>query len=180
VGRAAVWARVPGSGRGRPVVLLSHLDVVPAEPGEWAVGPFEGVSAGGYVVGRGSLDAKGIAVVHLLALVELARRPTPLGRDVILLAVPDEETGGTLGSGWLARERPDLCGAPEFLLARAGRSRPARQRPGPLGRRLRREEPCWIELVARRAEAMARRARGRCDPDPGAPRARPAHGAPRA
>ena len=150
VGRAAVWARVRGSGAGRPVVLLSHLDVVPAKPGEWAVGPFEGVVAGGYVVGRGSLDAKGIAVVHLLALVELARRPAALGRDVILLAVPDEETGGTLGSGWLVEEHPDLIRGAEFLLGEGGAVLPGQgSAPDLWGVALSEKSPCWIEVVAR-------------------------------
>ena len=40
VGRAAVWARLPGSGARRPIILHSHLDVVPAESEEWMVGPF--------------------------------------------------------------------------------------------------------------------------------------------
>ncbi|NIP79345.1 MAG: M20/M25/M40 family metallo-hydrolase, partial [Gemmatimonadetes bacterium] len=63
--------------------------------------------AGGYVVGRGALDAKGVSVVHLLALLELARRE-PLDRDVIFLATPDEETGGRFGAGYVASERPGL------------------------------------------------------------------------
>lgn len=150
VGRAAVWARVPGSGRARPLVLLSHLDVVPAEASAWTVGPFEGVIGGGYVVGRGALDAKGIAVVHLLTLVELARRAAPLERDVILLAVPDEETGGTLGSGWLVSERRDLLHGAEYLLAEGGAVLPGRgSAPDLWGVALSEKSPCWIELVAR-------------------------------
>src|SRR5690606_2660556 len=87
-GRAAAWGRVRGTGARPPVVLLSHLDVVPAEREGWAVDPFAGLVAGGYVMGRGALDAKGVAIVHLLALAELARRDAPLARDVILLATP--------------------------------------------------------------------------------------------
>jgi acetylornithine deacetylase/succinyl-diaminopimelate desuccinylase-like protein len=148
-GRAAVWARVPGGGGGRPVILLSHLDVVPAAPPEWAVGPFEGVIAGGYVVGRGALDAKGIAVVQLLALVELARRKVPLERDVILLAVPDEETGGTLGSGWLVRERRDLLHDAEYALVEGGAVLPGQgSAPDLWGVALSEKSPCWIEMVA--------------------------------
>jgi acetylornithine deacetylase/succinyl-diaminopimelate desuccinylase-like protein len=55
-GRAAAWARLPGTGKRAPVVLLSHLDVVPAEPSGWAVDPFGGLVAGGYVVGRYSVS----------------------------------------------------------------------------------------------------------------------------
>jgi acetylornithine deacetylase/succinyl-diaminopimelate desuccinylase-like protein len=149
-GRAAAWARVPGRGGQRPVVLLSHLDVVPAHRDEWALGPFEGAIGSGHVVGRGALDAKGIAVVHLLALAELARRAVPLERDVILLAVPDEETGGRGGSGWLVRERPELLREAEFLLAEGGAILPGQgNAPDLWGVAFAEKSPCWIELVAR-------------------------------
>ena len=94
IGRAAVWGVVRGNGERRPIVLLSHLDVVPADPDAWRTDPFVGVREGDYVIGRGSLDAKGVSVVHLLTLLELAKRESPLKRDVIFLATPDEESGG--------------------------------------------------------------------------------------
>jgi acetylornithine deacetylase/succinyl-diaminopimelate desuccinylase-like protein len=121
VGRAAVWARLRGTGSLRPIVLLSHLDVVPASARDgWDADPFAGARRGGEILGRGALDAKGVAVVHLLALSELARRKTPLARDVILLATPDEETGGLDGAGWIVRERPQLIQGAEYLLTEGG------------------------------------------------------------
>ena len=121
VGRAAVWARLPGTGTRPPIVLLSHLDVVPASRSEgWDVDPFAGVVQDRHVVGRGALDAKGIAVVHLLTLTELARRQIRLPRDVILLATPDEETGGLDGAGWLVREHTKLLRGAEYLLTEGG------------------------------------------------------------
>jgi acetylornithine deacetylase/succinyl-diaminopimelate desuccinylase-like protein len=121
VGRAAVWARLPGAGRRPPIVLLSHLDVVPASADEaWDADPFAGVRREGEVLGRGALDAKGVAVVHLLALSELVRKRARLARDVILLATPDEETGGRDGAGWIAQQRPDLLLGAEFLLTEGG------------------------------------------------------------
>jgi acetylornithine deacetylase/succinyl-diaminopimelate desuccinylase-like protein len=149
-GRATVAARVPGRGGAAPVVLLSHLDVVPAGGAEWAVEPFEGVIAGGHVVGRGALDAKGIAVVHALALVELARRATPLARDVILLAVPDEETGGRRGAGWLVRERPELVRGARYVLSEGGAILPGQgSAPDLWGVAFAEKSPCWLELTAR-------------------------------
>jgi acetylornithine deacetylase/succinyl-diaminopimelate desuccinylase-like protein len=149
-GRAAVAARVAGNGGAAPIVLLSHLDVVPAGGAEWAVEPFGGVIAGGHVVGRGALDAKGIAVVHALALIELARRPTPLARDVILLAVPDEETGGRRGAGWLVRERPDLVRGARYVLAEGGAILPGQgSAPDLWGVAFAEKSPCWLELTAR-------------------------------
>jgi acetylornithine deacetylase/succinyl-diaminopimelate desuccinylase-like protein len=149
-GRAAAWARLRGSGKRRPLVLLSHLDVVPAEAAEWAVGPFEGVVAGGQLVGRGALDAKGIAVVHLLTLLELARRPVPLDRDLIFLAVPDEETGGRLGSAWLLQKHPELVEDAEFVLAEGGAILPGQgSAPDLWGVAFAEKSPCWIELETR-------------------------------
>lgn len=149
-GRAAVWARVPGNGRKRPIVLHSHLDVVPADSGEWAVDPFEGVIGGGWVIGRGALDAKGITVVHLLTLVELARRGAPLDRDVILLATPDEETGGEQGAGFVVRERRGLLHDAEFLLTEGGSVLVGESPAPPIwGVAITEKAPCWIRLVAR-------------------------------
>lgn len=148
-GRAAAWGRVRGAGRKRPVVLLSHLDVVPAEASEWALDPFSGVTGGGYVVGRGALDAKGIAVVHLLALARIAQRDQPLDRDVILLATPDEETGGVEGAGFVARRRPELLGGAEFLLTEGGGillGEPGQ--PDVWGVSVSEKSPCWLRLRA--------------------------------
>src|SRR5689334_8385146 len=59
-GRASIWARVRGDGTKRPLLLLSHVDVVPVERGSWTVDPFGGVIQGGYIYGRGAVDMKGM------------------------------------------------------------------------------------------------------------------------
>jgi len=149
VGRAAVWARVPGAGTSRPIVLLSHLDVVPADPEEgWDTDPFSGEIRNGMVVGRGALDAKGLTVVHLLALTEIARRKIPLSRDVILLATPDEETGGRMGAGWLVSERPQLVRDAEYLLTEGGGIH-VDPGGGPDAWQIAVSEksPCWLRVV---------------------------------
>ena len=152
VGRAAVWARCKGNGKRRPVILHSHLDVVPASPSEWVVPPFEGLVGGGYVVGRGALDAKGITVVQLLALLQIARRDAPLDRDVILLATPDEETGGATGR--------------RLHRARAPRAAAGRRVPADGGRRDPRERAADADGLGRRGDgedallAARHRARG--------------------
>lgn len=150
IGRGAVWARAPGSGKRRPIVLHSHLDVVPADPGEWAVAPFEGVTGGGYVVGRGALDAKGITIVHLLSLLEISRRAIPLDRDVILLATPDEETGGLEGAGWLVANRRALLLDAEFLLTEGGGILVDEQGQRHIwGVATSEKAPCWLRIVSR-------------------------------
>ncbi len=148
-GRAALWARLPGTGRRRPIVLLSHLDVVPAEPKAWIVDPFEGVLSGGNVVGRGALDAKGVAVVHLFALLELLQRDIELDRDVILLATPDEETGGRDGAGFIVRQRRDLLRNAEYLLTEGGGILiDAADTPPVWGVAVTEKIPCWLEITA--------------------------------
>jgi acetylornithine deacetylase/succinyl-diaminopimelate desuccinylase-like protein len=114
-GRGNLYARRPGRGD-EALVLLSHLDVVPADPDEWAVPPFSGSRRDGFVYGRGTLDSKGIGISQLMALILLERQGVSLDRDIILLATADEETGGALGAGWVIRERPDwLRGATMVL-----------------------------------------------------------------
>lgn len=150
VGRAAVWARLPGAGTRPPIVLLSHLDVVPARrSGEgWRVDPFAGVVEDREVIGRGALDAKGIAVVHLLTLTELARRQTRLARDVVFLATPDEETGGLDGAGWLVRERPQLLGGAEYLLTEGGGINAASgDSPEAWQVAVSEKSPCWLQVA---------------------------------
>jgi acetylornithine deacetylase/succinyl-diaminopimelate desuccinylase-like protein len=148
--RAAAWARWAGTGKRRPIVLLSHLDVVPASIREWTVDPFGGVVGGGYVVGRGALDAKGVAVVHLFTLIELAARGKRLERDVIFLATPDEEAGGRRGAGFLVHEHRELLGNAEFLLTEGGGIRLGEPgAPNVWGVAVSQKSPCWLRVSAR-------------------------------
>jgi acetylornithine deacetylase/succinyl-diaminopimelate desuccinylase-like protein len=148
--RAALWARLPGQGTARPLVLLSHLDVVPADPRAWTVAPFAGVVGGGYVIGRGALDAKGVTVTHLLALVEARRRGLHFARDLILLATPDEEAGGRGGSALIASQRPDLFGNARYLLTEGGGILPGEgSTPDVWGVAFTEKTPCWVNLSAR-------------------------------
>jgi len=152
-GRAAAWARVKGNGSKRPVVLLSHLDTVPAPPSEWAIAPFEGATGAGSVVGRGALDAKGVAVTQLLATLAVARRAEPLDRDVIFLATPDEEAGGRLGAGYLVRERRSLLYDAEFLLTEGGGIQVGEGGTSPVwGVTVTEKAPCWMDVVAEGTE----------------------------
>jgi acetylornithine deacetylase/succinyl-diaminopimelate desuccinylase-like protein len=147
-GRGNLHARLAGSGGGRPVILLAHLDVVPADPRSWRLPPFAGVKEHGWVHGRGALDAKGVAAVELMTLVALKRSGVPLDRDVILLATADEETGGTAGAGWIVQHRPELLGNAEFLLTEGDH---IHVRAG--GRKvvqvaIAEKTPCWVKLTA--------------------------------
>ena len=91
----------------KPLVLNHHMDVVPADPSNWSHPPFGGEVAEGYVWGRGTLDTKGLGVMYLLALERLIREGATFRRPVVFLAVPDEETGGSQGMGWLVEHHLD-------------------------------------------------------------------------
>lgn len=98
-GRVIVLARLKGSAGGKPILLLHHMDVVPTDPSRWKRDPFGGEIADGAIWGRGAMDMKGIGVAQLYAFLDLKRRQVPLARDVLLMAVPDEETGGDARGG---------------------------------------------------------------------------------
>lgn len=150
--RAAVWGRLRGRGNRPGLILLSHLDTVPADASEWSVPPFSGRIADGYVWGRGALDAKGVAVTHLMTLLELASSNQRLDRDLLFIATPDEETGGKLGAGWLVANHPELLNGIGYLLTEGGGIQlPASDETphAPIwGVALTEKSPCWLELRA--------------------------------
>ncbi|HXH07773.1 MAG TPA: M20/M25/M40 family metallo-hydrolase [Vicinamibacterales bacterium] len=117
--RIIVVGRLKGAGRGKPILLLHHMDVVPADRMRWKVDPFAGVVDGGYVWGRGAMDMKGLGIIHLLAFLEIKRRGVPLDRDIVLMAVPDEEVGGELGARWMIEHHWDALD-PEYVLDEGG------------------------------------------------------------
>lgn len=96
-------ARLKGAGGGRPLLLMAHSDVVPADRTQWSVDPFRGETHGGFIYGRGAVDDKSLLAAELAILVELKRRRVPLKRDIILLAEADEEAGST-GIQWLIQQ----------------------------------------------------------------------------
>ncbi|MDY6875936.1 MAG: M20/M25/M40 family metallo-hydrolase [Chloroflexota bacterium] len=100
-GRANLVARLPGDGSAGAIILLHHMDVVPADPARWTCAPFGGEIRDGYVWGRGAIDMKGVGMMHLLALDLLRRNDAPRKRDIIYLAVADEEMGSAYGVQWL-------------------------------------------------------------------------------
>lgn len=119
-GKANLVARLPGDGSRRPIVLLSHLDVVEATREFWTVDPFGGVVRDGFLYGRGAQDMKSVGIAQLMAMLALKRSGVPLARDIIYIATCDEEIGGGVGARWIAQERPDLLRNAEFLLTEGG------------------------------------------------------------
>src|SRR6056300_208259 len=115
------WNALPENQTERPLVLSSHLDVVPADESKWTHPPFSGHNDGTCLWGRGAIDMKGFAVMAVTALTRLKRENIPINRDVIFAAVADEEAGTEHGSKWLVDERPDLLGGdPEYVINEVG------------------------------------------------------------
>ena len=119
-GRANLYARLHGDGSAKALMLVHHMDVVPADVADWTVPPFASQVRDGYIWGRGTLDNKGPGIMEVLAFVMLQRLAVPLTRDVVLLAVADEEQGGGKGARYLMAEHADLFADVEFALNEGG------------------------------------------------------------
>jgi len=117
--RKNLIARVLGDGSARPVLLVSHLDVVSAVASEWDVHPFSGVLKNSFIWGRGAMDCKYRVVTHTMVLLLLKRNNIPLKRDVVIAACADEELGGFYGMKWLSESYPEKVQA-EFVLGEGG------------------------------------------------------------
>ncbi len=148
-GRGNLYARLRGTGRKRPLILLSHIDVVPATAASWKVDPWSGETRSGEVWGRGALDMKGQAIVELLTVLALKRRGVPLSRDLILIANADEETNSS-GAEWFAREKADLIRGAEFLINEGGSNQVGEDgRTRYYGVAVTEKIPYWLRLTVR-------------------------------
>jgi len=103
--RGNLIARIRGDG-GPSLLLLSHLDVVPADPSRWRVHPFSGAIRDEYVWGRGALDMKGLTALETYIFAELASMEKRARGDIILAATAGEERGG-IGVQWLLANARD-------------------------------------------------------------------------
>ena len=121
-GKAIVYARLKATvspAAGKAILLLHHMDVVPADRAQWKTDPFTPTIQGDDLWGRGSMDMKGQAIAQLVAFLTLKRQNVPRTRDVILLAEPDEEVGGALGARWMiANHYAELD--PEYVIDEGG------------------------------------------------------------
>lgn len=106
-GRGNLIARLKGDGKAEPILLLGHLDVVPADAKEWNSPPFEATIKDGYIFGRGALDMKSLVALEIQTFVRLKKEAVPLKSDVILALVADEEAGGKWGTGFLVEKHWD-------------------------------------------------------------------------
>jgi acetylornithine deacetylase/succinyl-diaminopimelate desuccinylase-like protein len=148
-GRANLVARLPGASAGKAIALSHHMDVVPATASEWSVPPFEAVTRDGYLWGRGSLDNKAGGIIGVLTMAMAKRLGKPLPRELVVLAVADEEAGSGQGTRWLTAQHPEVLQNIEYVLNEGG----AIIKAGP-GRfaysiELAQKAPLWLRISAR-------------------------------
>jgi acetylornithine deacetylase/succinyl-diaminopimelate desuccinylase-like protein len=114
-------ARLRGTGARKPILLVAHLDVVPAGRDDWSVDPFKLTEKDGYFYARGAGDDKYMAAAFVTNLIRYKQEGYRPDRDIILTLETDEEIfdSDALGIQWLLRNHRDLIDA-EFALNEGG------------------------------------------------------------
>src|SRR3954467_8272130 len=115
-------ARLRGTGKEKPLLLLAHLDVVEARREDWSTDPFTLVEKDGYYYGRGTGDDKAMAAIWIATLIRLQQEHFVPDRDIIVALTSDEETGDFNGVTWLLNEHRPLIDA-AFALNEGGSGR---------------------------------------------------------
>jgi acetylornithine deacetylase/succinyl-diaminopimelate desuccinylase-like protein len=117
--RGNVLARLKGSGRKRPLLIMGHTDVVTVDASKWKFPPFSATREGGYIYGRGTIDDKDNATAALMTMLLLKRLNVPLDRDVIFLAEAGEEGTSSVGIQFMVDKHfPEI--EAEYCLAEGG------------------------------------------------------------
>jgi acetylornithine deacetylase/succinyl-diaminopimelate desuccinylase-like protein len=107
--RASLWVRLEGRDSTRPALVAhGHLDVVPAQGGQWRHDPFGGELIDGVIWGRGAVDMKDMDGMLLANVRDWARRGVKPDRDIILAFFADEEAGGRKGAHWVVEHYPEV------------------------------------------------------------------------
>ena len=117
--RPNLVARLKGTGKKRPLLIMAHTDVVNVDPKKWTHPPFGAVRDGGYIYGRGTVDDKDNVVASLMTMVLLKRLNVPLDRDVIFLAEAGEEGSTRVGIKYMTEQHFPKIEA-EYCLAEGG------------------------------------------------------------
>ena len=117
--RPNVVARLKGSGRKRPLLIMGHTDVVNVDPKKWTHPPFSADRDGGYIYGRGTVDDKDNLTAALMVMLLLKRNNVPLDRDVIFLAEAGEEGATRIGIEYVINQHFGAIDA-EYCYAEGG------------------------------------------------------------
>jgi acetylornithine deacetylase/succinyl-diaminopimelate desuccinylase-like protein len=131
----------------RAVILLNHMDVVTSDAAHWKVPPFSGQIVDGSMYGRGAQDMKDEGLAQLVVMVMLKREHVALDRDVIFLAVSDEEAAGT-GTDWMIANQKLLLENAEFLINEGGENLLESGKVRYIGVDVGEKSPFWLHVVA--------------------------------
>jgi acetylornithine deacetylase/succinyl-diaminopimelate desuccinylase-like protein len=119
--RGDLVARLRGTGKRKPLLLVAHIDVVEAKREDWTTDPFKLVEKDGYFYGRGTADDKYMAAAWVVNMIRWKKEGYRPDRDIILVLETDEEVSDHKGYGmtWLIKHHRDLIYA-EFALNEGG------------------------------------------------------------
>lgn len=109
--RANVVVRLRGQGTGRPILFITHLDVVETGDQPWTVPPHQLTEKDGFYYGRGTLDIQGEAAIVLANLIALKQQGYRPDHDIIAAFTADEEAGDANGVDWLLKAHRDKVDA---------------------------------------------------------------------
>lgn len=148
-GRADLWAVLPHTTTQskRPIIFLNHMDVVTSDATHWKVPPFSGEILNGSMYGRGAQDMKNEGLAQLVVTVMLKREKVALDRDIIFLAVADEEADGT-GTDWFIAHKRDLLRNAEFLINEGGENLLLDGKVRYVGVDVGEKTPLWLHITA--------------------------------
>ncbi len=111
--------RYRGKGRGKPILLLAHLDVVQALRSDWPRDPFTLIEEDGWFFGRGVSDDKSMSAMFVANLLRYKQEGWVPERDLILALTADEEGGNRNGVSWLIEHHRALIDA-EYAINEGG------------------------------------------------------------
>jgi acetylornithine deacetylase/succinyl-diaminopimelate desuccinylase-like protein len=148
-GRASMVARFAAEAPrcGGALALLHHIDVVPAGE-DWRAPPFSGRFHEERIWGRGAIDIKSLGIAQLAAAIAVRRSGQRFCRDVLVVAVADEETGGKEGTAWLLERHPELFAGVDAVLNEGGNNRVNNGRVVFWGVEVVQKRPLWLRVSA--------------------------------
>ncbi len=126
-GRGNVLTKYCGAAGEPEILLLHHIDVVPAEAPKWYHPPFSGRVENGEIWGRGAQDCKFLGIMQLMVFLLLKRRGLEPEKHLVYAATADEEAGGIWGVHWLMEHHPEKLRARSVINEGVGWGFPSRE-----------------------------------------------------
>ena len=144
-----LWAKLPHTSEiaKRPIILLNHMDVVTSDASHWTQPVFSANIVNGAIYGRGAQDMKSEGLAQLMVMVLLKREKIGLDRDVIFLAVADEEVDGS-GTDWMIANQRELLGNAEYLINEGGENINENGKVQFMGIDVGEKTPFWLRVIA--------------------------------